>query len=155
MPSLRAALRLILPLLALCFAPAHASAAEPPVTWSVAPAQTPTVGGEIELVITARIAPRWIVYASDFKAEIGPQPTEFHFSPHVAFQPIGKPVSIGAKAGRDKTWEVDYGYFSERAEFRQRVKVLALPLRGSVRIKGQLCNERDGSCTLLNEVVTW
>lgn len=154
----KTALRLFLLLLgssvaALCGAPPPR--AESPVGWTIETSRPPVVGEEVDLVIRARIAPRWTVYSSDFKGQLGPQPTEFQFSPHASFQLIGTITPIGAKPARDKTWETDYAYFSERAEFRQRVKVLALPLAGSVRIKGQLCNEHEGTCSLLNEHLTW
>lgn len=131
-----------------------AFAAEAPVRWSVTLSKAgPAVGEEIEIVVSAQIAPHWIVYSNDFKAEIGPQPTEFSFGSEGSFQAIGPVIPIDAKRGKDKAWETDYTYFSERGVFRQKVKVLATPVHGELFIKGQLCNERDGTCTLFKETL--
>lgn len=129
-------------------------AAEAPVRWSVALSKAaPKVGEEIELIVTAEIAPKWIVYSSEFKADLGPQPTDFVFAASDSFRPVGPLVPVAPRRGKDKTWETEYTYFSERAEFRQKVKVLAPKLGGEVQIKGQLCNERDGTCTLFKETL--
>lgn len=129
-------------------------AAEAPVRWSISLSKAePKVGDEIELVVTAQIAPAWIVYGSDFTAELGPQPTQIVLVPGESFRPLGPVVAVNAKQGRDKTWETNYTYFSARAEFRQKIKVLAVPIAVEANLKGQLCNERDGTCTLFKETL--
>ncbi len=133
---------------------ALARAADSAASWSVTISKPNAVPGEeVELIVTARIAAHWIVYSSDFQAEIGPQPTTFRFDGVGTFEPVGPLVPIAARRGRDKTWETDYTYFAGRAEFRQRVTVRAAKFAGTIRIKGQLCNERDGTCTLFEEVL--
>lgn len=120
--------------------------------WSVALSNpSAAVGDEIEVILTARIAPHWIVYSSDFKADLGPQPTRFLFDPADSFRPLGDIVSVNPKRKKDPTWETEFGYFEERAEFRQKIKVLKPSPTITGVIKGQLCNERDGTCTLFEE----
>ena len=61
--------------------------------------------------------------------------------------------SVGAhrKDKKDSAWNAEYGYFSERAELRQKVK---LPADGSpveVTLTGQACYEADGTCHLIRQ----
>ncbi len=136
----------------LVFAPGAAAQESKTTQWSVAFSKpAAAVGEEIEVIITARIAPHWIVYSSDFKAEIGPQPTQFLFDATDTFRPLGEITSVNPKRKKDKTWDTEFGYFEERAEFRQKIKVLKAGAVVTGRIKGQLCNERDGTCTLFDE----
>jgi hypothetical protein len=113
----------------------------------------PAVGETAELVITAEIDQHWLIYSSDFKAEIGPQPTAFDFSISSGIELLGPARSIEPKRRKDKTWEIDLGYFERRAEFRQQVKIVRgnFVLRGT--IAGQLCNEQEGTCTLFTEPI--
>jgi hypothetical protein len=128
-------------------------AQEPKATqWTVALSEpSPAIGREVEVIVTARIAPHWIVYSTDFKAELGPQPTQVIFDLDGSFELVGGIVSVAPKRKKDATWDVEFGYFETRAEFRQRIKVLKAGPVIAGRIKGQLCNERDGTCTLFEE----
>lgn len=129
-----------------------AQPASKPAQWSIALSQpAAAVGEEIDVIVTARVAAHWIVYSSDFKAEIGPQPTQVIFDPSDAFRPIGEVTSVNPRRKKDQTWDTEFGYFEGRAEFRQKIKVLKAGFVVTGRIKGQLCNERDGTCTLFDE----
>jgi uncharacterized protein (DUF58 family) len=124
------------------------------VQWSLALSKSDAAAGEeIEVIVSARIAPHWIVYASDFKADLGPQPTQVVLEAGDGFRLIGEIVSVNPKRKKDPTWATEFGYFEERAEFRQKIKVIKSDVAVTARIKGQLCNERDGTCTLFEEVV--
>lgn len=124
------------------------------VQWSLALSKPEAAAGEeIEVIVTARIAPHWIVYSSDFKADLGPQPTQVVLDAGEGFRAVGDIVSVNPKRKKDPTWETEFGYFEERAEFRQKIKVLKSGAVVTARIKGQLCNERDGTCTLFEDVV--
>jgi Disulphide bond corrector protein DsbC len=111
----------------------------------------PAVGEEIELVLTARLAPGWIVYSSDFQAEIGPQPTQIVLARTDAFVAVGPLVSVRPKRKRDKTWDIDLGYFEQRAEFRQKIRILKKDFAVAGSVKGQFCSESDGTCSLFEE----
>lgn len=112
---------------------------------------SPAVGEEIEVILTAQLPRGWILYSSDFTAEIGPQPTQFLFSASDSYGVVGPVASIKPKRKKDKTWDTELGYFEERAEFRQKIKVLKPGFAITGRIKGQLCNETDGTCSLFEE----
>jgi thiol:disulfide interchange protein DsbD len=127
---------------------------EPAITWHYQLSNPKPVSGEtVELVLTAKLAPHHILYSCDFKADIGPQPTEFIFETSEAVTPSGPVRAIGPKKKKDRTWDTEFTYFETVAEFRQPVRVAAnsFTIRGV--IKGQLCNEQDGTCTLFEESV--
>jgi hypothetical protein len=110
-------------------------------------------GDEAELVLLARIAPQWVVYSSDFELEIGPQPTRLRKKPQSTLQLTEPLRSIGAHRKKDAGLNVEYGYFAERAELRQRLR---LPADGSpieVTLNGQACYEANGTCHLIRQDV--
>ena len=123
--------------------------------WSVALSKPAAAAGDVvEVIITARLPHGWIAYSSDFKADLGPQPTQLTLDPSDAFQLVGEIISVKSKRKKDRTWDTEFGYFEDRAEFRQKIKILKPRSAGvTVRIKGQLCNESDGTCTLIDETV--
>lgn len=139
-------------LLGLCalLSPAASASETAPVQWTFALARPAAIGEEVDLIITARIAPDWIVYSSDFKADLGPQPTRLVLGASDTFQPIGDLTSVSPKRKKDPTWDTEFGYFEQRAEFRQRIKVLKPALALTGQIRGQLCNEHNGTCTLFD-----
>ncbi|HYD83843.1 MAG TPA: protein-disulfide reductase DsbD domain-containing protein, partial [Opitutus sp.] len=91
------------------------------------------------------------LYSSDFKADIGPLPTAFTFEPSSGAAPVGEVRAINPKRKKDRTWDTEFTYFENTAEFRQPLRVAksGFTLRGT--IKGQLCNERDGTCSLFEQ----
>ncbi len=103
-------------------------------------------GEEIELIFTAQIQPNWYMYSSDFDPDLGPIVTTFKFLPHSSYQLVGKIKPVGAKKKYDDLWEGEYTYFTGKAEFRQKVKIL----QANPRIEGtydyQVCSDVDGRC---------
>ncbi len=121
--------------------------------WQLVPADAKP-GSEAELVLVARLAPQWIVYSSDFKAEIGPLPVRLKRPKTSATEFVDSLVSVGARRKHDAELNAEYGYFSERAELRQKVKV---PKDGSpvqATLSGQACYEADGTCHLFRQDIT-
>lgn len=121
-------------------------------TWQLLPSDA-APGADAELVLVASIAPHWVVYSSDFQAELGPQPTRLRKKPQSALQFIEPLRSVGALRGKDADLDVQYGYFSGRAELRQRLR---LPADGSpveLTLSGQACYETNGTCHLIRQEV--
>ena len=121
--------------------------------WQLVPADAKP-GSEAELVLVAKLAPQWIVYSSDFKAEIGPLPVRLKRPKTSSTELVDSLVSVGAKRKQDTDLKIEYGYFSEHAELRQKVKV---PKDGSpvqTTLSGQACYEADGTCHLFRQDVT-
>lgn len=118
-------------------------------TFTTSPATLPNeleVGDEFDLVFTARLGKEWLLYSSDFKGDVGPQPTAFYFEPDDSFEPVGEVKPVAPKRKKDRVWETDVSYFTQKAEFRQRIRLLKPDYRVSGVIKGQLCSEKNGVC---------
>ena len=122
-------------------------------TVEVAPAH-PKPGDRIELVFTADIASGWILYSSDFSADIGPRPARFSFEPTTGVELIEGVRAIKSLRRKDKTWKTAYAYFERRAEFRQKAKLTAPIKTIAGRIDGQTCFEESGLCKLFHETFT-
>lgn len=121
-------------------------------SWHVEPA-TAKPGSEAELVLVAKLAPDWVVYSSDFTAELGPLPAKLKRAPNSSLEFIDALRSVGAKRKRDPSLDTEYGYFSGRAELRQRVR---LPADGGpieATLSGQACYEVNGSCHLIRQAI--
>ncbi|GAB3989620.1 hypothetical protein GCM10028807_14920 [Spirosoma daeguense] len=103
-------------------------------------------GDQIDLVFTATLDKDWLVYSSDFKADIGPQPTTFEFMPDDTFELVGSIQPIAPQWKNDKTWDVKVSYFTPKAEFRQRIRVLKPDYGVRGIIQGQYCSEKQGLC---------
>jgi hypothetical protein len=119
-------------------------------SWQLVPGDAQP-GTEAELVLVAHIAPHWVVYSSDFAAELGPQPTRLKKKPQSTLQLTEPLRSIGAQRRKDEQLNIEYGYFAERAELRQRLR---LPTDGSpveATLVGQACHEADGTCHLIRQ----
>ena len=121
--------------------------------WQLVPADA-APGSEAELVLVAKVAPQWIVYSSDFQAEFGPLPVRLKRPANSQIEFIESLRSVGAKRKKDESLNAEYGYFSERAELRQKLR---LPRDGSplqVTLNGQACYEVDGTCHLFRQAIT-
>jgi hypothetical protein len=117
---------------------------------SVVPA-TARPGDEVELVFAADIATGWILYASDFEAELGPRPARFTFEPGAEVELIGPVKAVRSLRRTDKTWNTEYSCFEKRAEFRQKARLIKGSGTVSGRIDGQTCYETTGLCALFRK----
>ncbi len=120
--------------------------------WHVAvvPAQAKP-GDEVEVVFTAEIGAGWILYSSDFNVEIGPRPAKFTFDASPSLSLVGAVRAIDSKRKNDQTFGSEYSYFSTRAEFRQKARLIAPLTAVSGRIDAQTCFEESGLCELFRE----
>ena len=109
------------------------------------------VGDEAEIVFSAQIPAGFILYASDFKAELGPRPAKIVFDTNDAVEVKGPLAAVKSQRRTDKTFGTEYSYFEQRAEFRQKIRVLKGDTIVSGRIDGQTCQEKDGLCTLIKQ----
>ena len=110
-------------------------------------------GSEAELVLEARIADHWVVYSSDFKGEFGPLPARLKAKPRTSLELIEPLRSVGALRRKDEQLQLEYAYFAQRAELRQRLR---LPADGSAveaTLVGQACDEANSTCHLIRQEV--
>lgn len=139
-----------LSLLALASATLAQQPAPEAASWTptVVPVKSATGERLYRLQVDGRIAPGYVVYASDFKAELGPNPTRIRFAADSGVTPQGSLESTGTHKGKDKVFKVDYTYFEGEARLTQVVAV-ALGIDKIVgTLRGQTCYEADGTCAL-------
>jgi thiol:disulfide interchange protein DsbD len=97
--------------------------------------------GEGEITIIANIDKNWHIYSQDATKD-GPIPTSFNFKPSKDFQLLGKPIEIGAHEIFDKTFEAKISSFSDRAEFKQKIKLTAKTgFVVSFKVEFMCCND--------------
>lgn len=103
-----------------------------------------------ELILTATIDKGWHLYSQDIPVG-GPVATTFTFEKGHGFFLIGKVLEPKAIEVFDKQFNMKVKYFSEKVEFRQKVKIMS---DKPVEMKGVLefmcCN--DESCLPPKEV---
>lgn len=112
-----------------------------------------TQGGQPSYQVTfrARLAEGYIVYGSDFDAELGPRPTKVRYQADLEVKPTGALQSVGTQRRKDRTFNTEYTYFGGTAELAQVVQVPAGATRIAGTIAGQTCYETDGTCTLFSQ----
>ncbi|HAR20705.1 MAG TPA: disulfide bond formation protein DsbD [Cytophagales bacterium] len=105
-----------------------------------------SVGQEVELVLTAEIEEGWYLYSSDFDPNLGPIVTAITFKKKDGFEPVGKLKAIRPKRKFDDIWGGEISYFVNKAEFRQKIKVLKEKPTAEATIEYQTCTLQDGAC---------
>lgn len=129
-----------------------APAQEPEIldwNWSVEPV-TGGAAGSYRIVFRAKIAAGYIIYGSDFEADLGPKPTRVRYAPGAA-EPAGALQSFGTRRRTDPTFRTEYSYFDGVAELAQTVQVPAGATSVGGTIAGQTCHEADGTCALFSQ----
>ena len=123
----------------------------PLAKWSFRTAAPVQVGQEVELIFAADIHKKWYLYSSDLNPELGPVPTAFAFQPDDSFELVGGIQPVGPRKKWDRTWDGEITYFEQKAEFRQKVKILRADYHIRGQITGQLCSEQQGECIPFDE----
>lgn len=108
------------------------------------------VGDELDLVFTAAIDKNWYIYSLDFDADCGPVPISISLVPHSSFALVGNVKAVNDTKKHDKIFDCDVRIFETAGEFRQRIKVLATPLKLTGAYEGQVCSETEGKCVLFD-----
>ena len=92
-----------------------------------------SVTDEIELVFEASIDESWHLYAQDLPAG-GPIPTSFVFVESDKYEKIGEVIEVTeADKVYDSSFDMELGMFSDKAVFKQKIKILSLE---NFRIEG-------------------
>ena len=118
-----------------------------PAKWSTSVSEkTVAIGEEVDLIFLVDIQKDWYLYSTDFDPDLGPMVTEFNFEPNETYELVGGIQPIGAKEKYDDLWKGNYTYFTEKAEFRQTIRILkeGLIVRGGYEY--QVCTDVDFKC---------
>jgi len=108
--------------------------------------------GTRELVIDARIAPGWILYATDFEPpRIGPRAARVTLADGTRAE--GDLRSVDAREGHGRSFAGDYRYtyFSQRGQLRLPIAAGSAPVSGTLR--AQVCFEESGLCELVQQEI--
>jgi thiol:disulfide interchange protein len=114
------------------------------------------VGTELELIINAKIDPKWHLYATDFSDEVGPTVFTLKFQPSPAYELVGKPVSVKSHHAEDPVFKGEVAYWENTGQIRQRIKVLqpgALSIKAAAEY--QSCTDVDGKCIPGDETLSF
>lgn len=139
-------MRVFLSVLFLCTSILSGAQILKPAKWSYSSVTEANVGDEVELIFKATIDKDWYLYSSEFKCEDGPIKTTFNFVPHASYQLVGNVVAINPTDKYDDIFECDVKIFKETGEFRQKIKILASPLKITGESDYQVCTEITGQC---------
>lgn len=103
-------------------------------------------GDEVTVTFTSKIEKDWYMYSNDFDPNLGPIAAEFTFTKHPSYQLVGKPKPVGSHKHFEEVWNGDVAIFKNKAEFKQKIRILAANpvIKGSIYF--QECNEISGVC---------
>jgi DsbC/DsbD-like thiol-disulfide interchange protein len=93
-----------------------------PVKWVASYKAISATEGEV--IITAAIDKGWHIYSQDSTSD-GPVPTSLVFDAGKNYTLIDTPREIGAHMIFDKAFDANISSFSDKAEFRQKIKLNA------------------------------
>ena len=138
-------------LLALSFNAAAQHAPES-VQWANTAVAVKSDKGErlYRLEFTGNIAPGYVIYGSNFEANLGPNPTRLRLEAKEGVTANSKLESVGTKTGTDKAFKTPYTYFQGQAKLSQVVAVAPGVTHVAGTLRGQTCYETDGTCALFN-----
>lgn len=117
-----------------------------PAKWSFkASKASPKVGETVNIIFTATIDNGWYLYSSKLVVD-GPMPTEATFTKNGSFEAVGSLIPVNPKEKYDEIWEGKVHYFTEKAVFVQKVKILKVSPTVEGTLNYQTCTTKDGSC---------
>jgi hypothetical protein len=111
--------------------------------WSTPQAKA---GDIVELTISCNIADNWYMYGSDFDPNLGPVVTTIEVTPHPSFKVVGDLASVKRKEKYDSIWSGKITYFTGKAVFKIRVKVLENNPVFNAMMRYQVCSDAEGKC---------
>ena len=104
------------------------------------------IGDEVTLTLTSEIEKNWYMYSNDFDPNLGPIVAEIIFEKNKTFELVGKTTPVGAKKHYEDIWKGDVSIFTEKAVFKQKIKVLSKNPSINISLYFQECNEISGVC---------
>ena len=115
-------------------------------SWSIKPAN-PKVGEQAEVIFKVAIEKDWYLYSSDFDKDLGPTVTTVTFKSGTGYQTVGGLKAINPHSKNDtEIWNGTYTYFTDQAEFRQKIKITASDYLIEGSYDSQSCSNVSGLC---------
>jgi thiol:disulfide interchange protein len=118
-------------------------------TWSLANAKV-QVGETTEIIFEVTIEKGWYLYSSDFDADLGPIVTSIALEKNKTYTAIGHLEAVKPKKKFSDIWGGEYTYFTKKATFKQKIKIIKpnAILKGS--FTAQACTDDGGKCVPVN-----
>jgi thiol:disulfide interchange protein DsbD len=101
----------------------------------------PKTGDVIEVIFKCDIPAGFHLYSTYSKCEFGPLKFVINFDDSKAFCKVGELYSVGDKHFMDEIFKCEVGEFFNKAEFRQKIKVIKNTGKISGTYEGQWCTE--------------
>ncbi len=95
---------------------------------------------EYNLVTKANIDKGWHLYAQDVPKG-GPRPTVFTYKPNANYELIGNTTEGTGVTEHDNTFKMVIKYFSKKATFKQKIKLLTDKAKIDVDVEFMVCDE--------------
>jgi len=109
-----------------------------PVTWQATYKAGSATEGEI--ILTATIEKGWHTYSQKVVAD-GPIATSFTFTPSKQYSLVGKTEESKAHEEYVKAFEAKISVFTDKAEFRQKIKHSGKPASVAIKAEYMCCND--------------
>lgn len=103
--------------------------------------KTPKTGDVVEVILKTTVPAGMHMYSTNNKCDVGPLKFELIFDKNKSFCLEGSAYSVGDKIMKDEVFECEVGEFFNKAEVRQKVRVLNANFKVSGRVEGQWCSE--------------
>lgn len=130
----------------ISFLPLFAQVQEAPEWQVAADNKNAAPGDEITLTFTAEIPQDWYMYSSDFDPGLGPMLTAFDFDSSDKIKLSGEIMPVDPKKKYEEIWEGDVTYFTEKAIFKHKIKLIEEKPVISGSITYQICSDVTGQC---------
>ena len=103
------------------------------------------------IIFNAAIDADWYLYSSDFDPELGPNVTEFIFTPHASYELLGSIQPQAALSAYDSIFMGTYTYFKKTGVFIQNIQLKDPNYRIEGFYNYQVCSDVTGLCIPLED----
>ena len=104
------------------------------------------VGDVVEVVFKTDVPKGYHIYSNDY-GDCPPQKAKFSWDKDASYALLGEAKPVGSHHYTDDVFDCEVADFEGKAEFRQKLKVLATSPRISGILEYQMCTN-DGMCVL-------
>ena len=104
-----------------------------------------------QIIFNAVIDADWYLYSSDFDPELGPNVTEFIFTPHASYELLGSIQPQAALSAYDSIFMGTYTYFKKTGVFIQNIQLKDPNYRIEGFYNYQVCSDVTGLCIPLED----
>lgn len=101
----------------------------------------PKTGDIIDVIFKTDVPAGMHLYSTYNKCDVGPMKFIINFDDSKAYSLVGELYSVGDKHIVDDVFNCEVGEFFNKAEFRQKIKILKNDVKVSCTYEGQWCSE--------------